>query len=45
MHVHFHIIPREPERGLGITWRSGTLDPARATALVEAMQASMSSEG
>ncbi len=25
LHVHFHIIPREEERGLGIVWKSGSL--------------------
>ena len=27
-HVHFHVIPRFPDSGLGIEWRAGTLDPA-----------------
>jgi histidine triad (HIT) family protein len=25
-HVHFHIIPREGERGLGLTWKPASLD-------------------
>lgn len=25
-HVHFHIIPRQGERGLGIDWNAGTLE-------------------
>jgi histidine triad (HIT) family protein len=37
MHVHFHIIPRFPERtddgGLGIVWRAGKLDQAAAARL------------
>jgi histidine triad (HIT) family protein len=28
-HVHFHIIPKLGDAGLGITWRPGTLDAAR----------------
>ena len=28
-HVHFHIIPKIAESGLGITWRPGALDAAR----------------
>jgi histidine triad (HIT) family protein len=28
-HVHFHIIPKIAEAGLGITWRPGALDAAR----------------
>ncbi len=28
-HVHFHIIPKVAEGGLGITWRPGALDAAR----------------
>jgi histidine triad (HIT) family protein len=38
MHVHFHIIPRYDDAGLGITWRSGSLDDAMAATLVSAMQ-------
>lgn len=32
-HVHFHIIPREGERGLGIGWSMSSLDHAAAPAL------------
>ena len=38
MHVHFHIIPRFDDAGLGITWRAGSLDDAMAATLVSAMQ-------
>jgi histidine triad (HIT) family protein len=38
MHVHFHIIPRYDDAGLGITWRAGRLDDAMAATLVSAMQ-------
>jgi histidine triad (HIT) family protein len=33
-HVHFHIIPRLGERGLGIGWTPGRLDDEEATRLV-----------
>lgn len=32
-HVHFHIIPKLGERGLGIGWQPGTLPAAEAQAL------------
>lgn len=38
MHVHFHIIPKIGDRGLGIGWRSSELDPKRAEELVRAMR-------
>ena len=38
MHVHFHIIPRYVDAGLGITWKAGSLDDTRAGTLVSAMQ-------
>lgn len=33
-HVHFHIIPKTNDSGLGINWPAGKLDPAMATELV-----------
>lgn len=33
-HVHFHIIPRSGDQGLGIVWQPGTLDPQQAEGLV-----------
>lgn len=41
-HVHFHIIPRFPDRpggqdGLGIGWRAGDLDPATGSRLAQAI--------
>jgi histidine triad (HIT) family protein len=37
-HVHFHVIPKPgPERGLGITWPAGTLDPGDAATLAKAI--------
>ncbi|MHC4416584.1 MAG: HIT family protein [Planctomycetota bacterium] len=38
MHVHFHIIPRYADAGLGITWRPGSLDDTRAEELLAAMR-------
>jgi histidine triad (HIT) family protein len=41
MHVHFHIIPRFPNRsqaGLGIGWNPGKLEDDEATKLVEAIK-------
>lgn len=36
MHVHFHIIPKpSSEKGLGIGWPAGKLDPEDAPALAE----------
>lgn len=34
-HVHFHIIPRHGEAGLGVGWKAGSLDPAQGKALAE----------
>jgi histidine triad (HIT) family protein len=34
-HVHFHIIPKIDDRGLGISWHPSKLDESRATALAE----------
>jgi histidine triad (HIT) family protein len=39
MHVHFHIIPRFEDRGLGIGWNAGSLAPDEARDLVATMQA------
>ncbi len=42
-HVHFHIIPRVDDAGLGIRWNAGTLTAADAGELVESMQAALRS--
>jgi histidine triad (HIT) family protein len=34
-HVHFHIIPRTAEQGLGITWPAGRLEDADARSLAD----------
>ena len=37
-HVHFHIIPRFEERGLGIGWDARSLDAEAGAALAERMR-------
>jgi histidine triad (HIT) family protein len=44
MHVHFHIIPRRGERGLGILWPAGRLDEATARELQERMRTALAAE-
>jgi histidine triad (HIT) family protein len=44
-HVHFHIIPRRRDGGLGIEWAAGRLDPAAAASLQERVRAALASEG
>ncbi|HET6585182.1 MAG TPA: HIT family protein [Nannocystaceae bacterium] len=34
-HVHFHIIPKLDDRGLGISWHPGQLDGVRGAELAE----------
>lgn len=41
MHVHFHIIPRTGDRGLGVGWRAGNLEESRARELVESIRAAL----
>lgn len=38
MHVHFHVIPKMGERGLGILWPAGRLDDAAAKELAAKMR-------
>jgi histidine triad (HIT) family protein len=40
-HVHFHIIPRIGDAGLGVGWQPGRLDPARARDLLARMHAEL----
>jgi histidine triad (HIT) family protein len=40
-HVHFHIIPKQGEAGLGIGWKAGTLDPREGAALAERIRAAV----
>ena len=37
MHVHFHIIPKTREGGLGVEWQAGELDPGVAVRLQSAI--------
>jgi histidine triad (HIT) family protein len=41
-HVHFHVIPRLEEKGLGIQWNSGELEDAEG--LLERMHAALATE-
>lgn len=38
MHVHFHIIPKQDDAGLGITWNASTIDHAEGAKLAEKMR-------
>jgi histidine triad (HIT) family protein len=40
-HVHFHVIPRIGERGLGIGWPARELDPVQASELLARMHAAL----
>ena len=40
-HVHFHIIPRIGDKGLGVGWKPGKLDDARAKELLAAITAKL----
>ncbi len=37
-HVHFHVIPRKPDDGLGYRWNAGKYSPGRDQELVSALQ-------
>lgn len=41
-HVHFHIIPKLGEAGLGILWPAGKLDPSRGSELQKKIRAALS---
>ena len=43
-HVHFHVIPRQGERGLGIGWASGELSSSRAEELQAAIRHHLAEE-
>ncbi|HYH47094.1 MAG TPA: HIT family protein [Thermoanaerobaculia bacterium] len=45
MHVHFHVIPKFGERGLGILWPAGRLDDIAARELVAKMQQALAQGG
>lgn len=44
MHVHFHIIPRLGDDGLGMRWNAGRLTTDAAQGLLAKMQESLSNE-
>lgn len=44
-HVHFHIIPKLGERGLGILWGAGKLEAGAAEALLAKVQAALGEGG
>jgi len=41
MHVHFHVIPKMGQRGLGILWPAGKLTEVEAGALLDRMRAAL----
>ncbi len=44
MHVHFHIIPKFPDAGLGIGWNASSLDAAAAAELAEKIAGALADE-
>lgn len=44
MHVHFHIIPKLGDAGLGIGWRAGKLDASAAADLLAKMKTSLAND-
>lgn len=45
MHVHFHIIPKTADGGLGVGWPAASLADAEAAQLVADIQAALEAEG
>jgi len=45
MHVHFHIIPKTADGGLGVGWPAGSLDNDDAQKLMADIQAALADEG
>jgi len=43
-HVHFHVIPRLGDQGLGIGWRAGALSAEEARELLARMHAALAQE-
>ena len=41
MHVHFHVIPKMGQRGMGILWPAGTLTEVEAGAILDRMRAAL----
>ena len=44
MHVHFHIIPKTSDGGLGVGWPAASLEDAEAGELVSAIEAALEAE-
>ena len=44
-HVHFHVIAKFPDQGLGIGWKPGELSAGTAASLLDMMQESLEREG
>ena len=44
MHVHFHIIPRAGDDGLGVGWHAGRLDPTAGAQLAASIAAAVAEE-
>jgi len=40
-HVHFHIIPKQDEAGLGLGWKPGTLDAVEGALLAEKIKSAL----
>lgn len=40
-HVHFHIIPRAGDAGLGVQWQAGKLDDTQARELLDRLHANL----
>ena len=44
MHVHFHIIPKLGDAGLGLSWEASSLDAGDAAELVQKITAALAAE-
>jgi histidine triad (HIT) family protein len=44
-HVHFHIIPKIGDQGLGVGWKTGTLDPEEAENLKQSIREALERSG
>jgi histidine triad (HIT) family protein len=45
MHVHFHIIPKTADSGLGVGWPAASLADEEAAELVAGIRAALEAEG
>jgi histidine triad (HIT) family protein len=44
LHVHFHVIPKVGDKGLGITWKPGMLTDAEAATLLPRLHVALARE-